>query len=189
MHQIMWARWIEVAADHEQAAGRAYAEICRGNTSMLTEELRQSLVAITAAACTVEALYEDVRYLIPERRRLDSTAERVTDGLVAAFGLPDESSTALLQDLTWLFHRRNEGVHAYAEPEAPRPHPSGVNTGAEASRFNALEGRRALGVVLQVLGYAAQPPNPPNRWVARWAEERRPYHEVVVVPIRERGAP
>ena len=67
MHQIMWARWIEIAAAHELAARAAYDEIYAGQTVKLTEELRQSLVVIAAAASTVEALYEDVKYLIPER--------------------------------------------------------------------------------------------------------------------------
>ena len=187
MHQIMWARWIEITADHEAAAAHAYAEICAGDTSRLSEELCQSLVAIAGAASTVEAVYEDIRYLLPRRPRRDSAAERIGDSLTAAFGLLDEASTTLLQDLTWLFDRRNEGLHPYAEPEAPQPHPSGVNTGAEASRFNALESRRALWIALRVLEYAAAPPNPLNRWVARWVEERHAYHETIVAPVRARG--
>jgi hypothetical protein len=185
MHQIMWARWIEITAAHELAARAAYDEICAGQTAKLTEELRQSLVAIAAAASTVEALYEDLKYLVPERPQYHSAAERVSDGLSTAFGLPQDTSTALLKELMWLFDRRNEGLHAYAEPEAPQPHPSGVNSGAEASRFNGPESHKALRIALKVLQYAAGPPLPANRWVARWVEERRAYHQTVVVPIRE----
>lgn len=188
MHQIIWARWIEIAAAHLAAAELAYAEICGGDTSMLVEELRQSLVTIAAAASTVEAVYEDARYLLPERKRRDSAAERIADCLVAAFGLSDETPGNLLHDLTWLFDRRNEGLHPNAEPEAPQPHPSGVNTGPELSRFNALESCRALRIALQVLDYAASPPKPLNRSVARWVTERRTYHEMVVAPIRAHAA-
>jgi hypothetical protein len=189
MHQIMWARWIEIAAAHELAARIAYDEIRSGQTAKLTEELRQSLVAIAAAASTVEALYEDVKYLIPERPRYHSAAERVSDGLSTAFGLPQDTSTILLEELTWLFDRRNGGLHAYAEPEAPQLHPAGVNTSAEASRFNGPESHKALWIALKVLQYAADPPLPANRWVARWAEERCAYHQTVVAPIREAVCP
>ena len=188
MHQIMWARWIEIAADHTVAAHRAYDEIRAGDTGQLVEELRQSLVAVASSASTVEALYEDVKYLIPARERRDPAAERIADLLAAVFGLPDDGATALFDQLGWLFDRRNEAVHPYAEPEAPQPHPSGVNTSAEASRFNAVESRTALDIALQVLGFAGSPPQPANRWVARWSSERGPYYERVVAPVRSRVA-
>lgn len=184
MHQIMWARWIEVAAAHEAAAAEAFGAICAGDTTRLVDELRQSLVAVTAAASTVEAMYEDVKYLIPARPPRDTAAERICAGLTESFGLPPKASQRLLDQFTWLFDRRNEGLHAYSEPEAPQEHPSGVNTGAEASRFNGPESRKALKVALDALLYAENPPAPANRWVVRWVKERNPYHETIVAPIR-----
>lgn len=184
MHQIMWARWIEVAAAHEAAAAKAFDAICAGETPQLVDELRQSLVTVTAAASTVEAMYEDVKYLIPARPPRDTAAERICDGLTESFGLPPTESNKLLDQFVWLFDRRNEGLHAYSEPEAPQEHPSGVNTGAEASRFNGPEGRKALKVALDALLYAESPPVPANRWVVRWVKERKAYHETIVAPIR-----
>lgn len=185
MHDIMWSRWIKIAADHTMVAQSLYEQIRTGATQHLAEELRQSLVAITGAASTVEALYEDVRYLIPERDRLDTAAERIADLLAAVFGLPHDEAAVLLERLTWLFDRRNEAVHPYAEPEVPQPHPSGVSTSAEASRFNAVESRTALEIALLALHYAETPPKPANRWVGRWSTERSAYHQTVVAPIRD----
>lgn len=184
MHHIMWARWIEIAAEHEAAAMRAFDAISRGDTAQLAEELRQSLVAITAAASTIEALYEDIQYLIPSQPNKGSAAQRISAVLGQVFGLPEGDARTLRQEFTWLFLRRNEGVHAYSEPEAPQPHPSGVITGAEASRFNGPESRRALEVALDALSIAENPPSPANRWVERWGQERRAYHQTVVAPIR-----
>lgn len=185
MHQIMWARWIEVAVAHEMAARQAYDQICAGDNSQLVEELRQSLVAVAAAASTVEALYEDVRYLIAEPpRQPTTTPKRISKALITAFGLDPPAASTLLADLTCLFERRNEGVHPYAESEAPQAHPSGVNTGAEMSRFNSVESRKAVDVAMRVLELGANPPAPHNRWVGRWAVERSAYHTTVVAPLR-----
>ena len=71
MRKIMRARWIEIAVEHELAAREAYRQILAGRTEGLVEELRQSLVAITASASTLESLYEDVGYLIPSRNAGD----------------------------------------------------------------------------------------------------------------------
>ena len=185
MHQIMWARWVEIAADNLVGAQKAFERIRAGQVDHLVVELRYSLVAVTASACVVEAVYEDVKYLIPQRSgQATDAAQEVGQGLTQAFGLGDQAAGECLDQVAWLFQRRNEAVHPYAEPELPRPHPAGVSTAAEASRFNALESRKAFLVALSVLAYAAEPPAPANRSVRRWVMERRPYHESVVAPIR-----
>jgi hypothetical protein len=185
MHQIMWARWIEVTRDHEQRAAAAYAAISAGETQHLVDELREGLVTFAAAASTVEALYEDTKYLIPERRRKPTAAKAIADALAAALGFPDAERLRLMRDLTYLFDRRNESLHGYSEPRPPEEHPAGVVTGSEASRFSGPECRKALDIALRVLGYAERPPMPANRWVGRWVKERAPYHQQVVKPIRD----
>jgi hypothetical protein len=185
MHQIMWARWIEVTRDHERRAAAAYAAISAGETQHLVDELREGLVTFTAAASTVEALYEDTKYLIPERRRKPTAAKAIADALAAALVFPDAERQRLMRDLTYLFDRRNESLHGYSEPRPPEEHPAGVVTGSEASRFNGPECRKALDIALRVLGYAERPPMPANRWVGRWVKERAPYHQQVVKPIRD----
>jgi len=185
MHQIMWVRWIEIAREHEQRAVSVYAEICGGNTQLLVQELREGLVAFAATASTIEALYEDTKYLIPARRPKATAAKTIADVLAAAFGLADAERQVLIRDLSYVFDRRNEGLHGYSEPAPPEAHPAGVITGSEASRFNGLESTRALGIALHVLEYAERPPHPANRWVRRWARERSSYHDQVVKPIRD----
>jgi hypothetical protein len=186
VRQNWWARWIEVAVDHEFRARRAYDAILASEPSALMEELRLSLVAVTAAAYTVEAVYEDdIKYLIPEQPRV-STSLEICRALVVAFGLDPQTAAELESDLDWLFDRRNDAVHPYSESEPPRPHPSGLNTSAEASRYNARESGRAVDIAMKVLGLAAAPPNPQGRWVSRWVDERQPYHTDVVSHLRAR---
>jgi len=184
MHQCMWARWIEIAHEHQQGAVSAYNEILAGNTAPLVIELRESLVAFAATAATIEALHEDTKYLIPPRLKQPSAGKTIADSLAAVFGLAEAERQVLMRDLTYVFDRRNEGLHGYSELNPPEAHPAGFLTGAESSRFNGPESTRALDIALRVLALAERPPEPLNRWVIRWVRERAAYHERVVNPIR-----
>jgi hypothetical protein len=171
---------LEITVEHEFAAREAYDRIVNGDNDSLLDELRNSLVAIVASAFTVEALYEDTRFLIPPQPKFEYTWETIANALSVAFGLDLNSSTRLFGDLEWLFDRRNEAAHPYSELEFPQAHPAGIgHTGIEHSRFNAIECRTASDIVLWVLKLAETPPNPQGRWVAGWVEERAPYQEVV----------
>lgn len=184
MQHVMWATWIEIAVEHELAARHALQLMAAGESSQLADELRHSLVAISAAASSIDALSEELRYLIPEQAGKATAAANVEHVLVVSLGLDAPASRALSSDLAWLFERRNEGVHPYSESAVAEPHPSGVNSSREASRFNALESQRAIDVAMACLAFAASPPNPVNGWVDRWAQERAPYQTGVVARLR-----
>lgn len=177
MQQIMWVPWIQIAVEQELVARRAHVKVRAGDTSFLVDELRASLVATAAAASTIEALVEELKYLIPERPQKATTAKSNLDVLNAALGLENQVKDELVDDLKWLFARRNEGVHPYAEIEEPQPHPAGLSTDAMvASKFNAMESGRAVNIALGVIGLASTPSRSGGRWVARWAQERSSYH-------------
>jgi len=188
MHAIMWPRWIEVAVNHEMAAREIYAELVEGRTDRLREEFNQSIVAVAASACTIEALYADVVYLISEQPKIRTTHRRIGQVIDAAFGLNAGQSSTTRDQLRWLFEWRNEAVHPYTELEPPRVHPAGLNSSAETAKFNAVESSRAVDIAMAVLELAAAPPNPHGRWVTRWVAEREPYHSTVIAPLRERRA-
>jgi hypothetical protein len=188
MHSIMWPRWIEVAVNHEMVAHEIYAELAEGRTHRLSEELNQSLVAVIASACMIEALYADVVYLIPEQAKARTTPGRIAQVIDAAFGLDRGHSSTTRDQLHWLFDRRNEAAHPYTQLEPPSVHPAGLNSSAETAKFNAVESSRAVDIAMAVLELAAAPPNPHGRWVIRWVTEREPYHSTVIAPLRERRA-
>jgi hypothetical protein len=147
----------------------------------------QSLVAVAASACTIEALCADVVYLISEQPKVRTTHGRIGQVIDAAFGLnAGQSSTR--DQLRWLFERRNEAVHPYTELEPPRVHPAGLNSSAETAEFNAVESSRAVDIAMAMLELAAAPPNPHGRWMTRWVAEREPYHSTVIAPLRARRA-
>lgn len=189
MRQNLWARWLEVTAEHWRIAEAAHHDIrARRRDDAIMDELRASLVVCTAATAAVEALYEDVRYLIPLRPRRAHRAHQMSDGIAVTFGLHADQERKLRGDLKELFRHRDESLHGHTESKPPRAHPLGFRTGAEIAVFNAVECRRYLQTALTALGFADEPSAPANRWVARWATERSAYHAQVVRPIREEFA-
>lgn len=186
MRQVMWARWIEIAVAHElQARDEFRRIISEPESGALISEFRASLVAISACAHTIEALYGEIKYLVPApapTQKKVSRDRRLADVVCLAYGLSDGS--ALRSQLAWLGGLRDFAVHPYTESEVTQPHPAGIHTGVEASRFNAVECGKAVDLTLEILKIARTPPNPYGRWVTRWAREREPYHATVVEPLQ-----
>lgn len=188
MRQVMWVRWLEVAVEHESTAKQSFRKIVADpNSGAHMPEFRDSLVAVTASAYCIEALYGEIKYLIdpikvkrPTRSRILACAFR------EAFGIEARDYARLEQELAWLFQLRNYVVHAYTEDEPAVQHPAGINTGADASRFNAVTSARAVGVAMLVLQMAEAPTAVGHRWVERWVLSARPYYQAVVQPLRDR---
>lgn len=150
----------------------------------LLKEFRAALVATTAAAYSVEAMYGDFKYLIEPQRDKDARYQTLMRAFRAAFGLSGDAEERLRRDLRWLFERRDEAVHPYTESETPAQHPAGFNTGVEHQSFNAVESGRAVDTALTVLDIAATPSTTSPRWIRRWASLRSGHHDTVR-PLRD----
>ncbi len=187
MRQVMWARWLEIAVEHESAAKKSFRKIVADpNSGAHMPEFRDSLVAVTAAAYCVEALFGEIKYLIdPVEVKRPTRSRILARAFQEAFGIEPRNYARLQQELTWLFQLRNGVVHAYTEDELPVRHPAGINAGAEASRFNAVTSGRAVDVAMLVLQYAEVPVAMGHRWVERWVLSARPYYEAVVQLLRD----
>jgi hypothetical protein len=185
MQQIMWARWIEVAVGHELEARQAFKELTsRAHSDPLLKEFRASLVAVTAAAHTIEALFGDMKYLIPVQPRRNKRHKQLRHSFRVAFGIPGAEDQRLASELAWLFTRRDSASHPYTESAPTEQHPAGLNTGVENSHFNAITSGRAVDLAMDLLAVSAVPPKPHNRWIERWAENRAPYHDGVIEELR-----
>lgn len=190
MHQIMWARWAEVAVEQELTAREAFADIvAQSDSDAILQEFRASLVAITGAAFAIEAVYGDIKYLIPEPPpRNGRRVVLLWRALCQAFGIPASQGQRLLGNLRWLFDLRDKSAHPYTEAATPESHPAGITTSAEHSLFNAVTCGRAVDIMMEVFGYAATPPLALGRWIERWVVDRQPYHETVIGPLTARRA-
>ena len=172
---IWWSRWIEVAVAHEAKAEAALRQ------ASLIDELLASLVAVTAAAYTIEGVYGDMQYLVPPHKRSRKRYLRLLRIFACAFGLSAKTRGQLQREMRWLFELRNAAVHPYSELRLLARHPSGVNTSWDCVAFNAHSCTRAVDAAMSVLDHAAAPPAPANPWLARWVRDRRPYHEQVAL--------
>ena len=177
MQRVLWGTWLAIAVTHLQRARGYYDRIVAGDASVLELELRESFEAIGAAVTTIEALYEELVYLMPVRsQRFDERYEQVADLLEAVLGLDTATAAELKGRLQDVYDARHDALHPYSELEGPKPHPAGVeSTGAEHAIYNALTAETTIATALAVLDFAEAPPNPASRWVTRWCEERRDY--------------
>lgn len=189
MHQIMWARWAEVAVEHEMEAREAFAQIVeRAHSEPLLREFRASLVAVTAAAHAIEALFGDIKYLIPVQARQNSRELLLWRAFRQAIGISEDVGAGLRGDLAWLFDLRGQAAHPYTESKPTEHHPAGINTGVENSKFNAVTSGRAVDIAMSLFEYAADPPQPNGRWIERWAADRKPYHDGTIAALRKARA-
>ncbi len=186
MGHVMWAQWLQAAEAHRAAAEAEFTRIDAGDTSRLGSELRESMVAFAAAASVVDALCQDLEYLVPPRPRSNSADEAAADLLVHALGIQQSDVGPLKNELEELFGARHGALHAFSEMRPARAHPVGVATSWEHEIFNGPTATQAVLVALRVLAIAEAPPQPANRWIARWITKRERYFTQVVAPIRSR---
>ena len=83
-----------------------------------------------------------------------------------------------------LLEKRGDAVHAYRETLPTRPHPAGLNSGAEHEIFNAVTAREAIDLALEVVKLTEADPSPYlpppyDRWMRRWVAARQPYRDQV----------
>ncbi|MDG2025946.1 MAG: hypothetical protein P8J50_02450 [Acidimicrobiales bacterium] len=173
MQQYIWARWLEIAVENELRSRHLLNQMLSNReTNLLLEEYRSGLVAVTSAAFAIEALYNEIEYLVPAQKSRGARHKDLRHTFRIAFGINQPEDSRLANDLKALFDLRNEAVHAYAEIAPPRRHPAGHNTGAENSLFNGLTAGMSVDLAMRLHTIASAPPNPHSRWVERWSETR-----------------
>jgi hypothetical protein len=173
VRQTMWLHWLEIAVANEMAARRCFQKLLVHEASdPLGCEFRASLVAVAAAAHTIEAVFGEIKYLIPPQPRRDKRHSQLRHAFRISFGITGLEDAKLADDLAWLFPSRDSAIHPYTELIPTGQHPAGINTAVEHFLFNAVTSGRAVDSALTVLQFAAAPRHPYNHWVARWVDER-----------------
>lgn len=148
---LVW-QWAEIAVRHESEAQEA-----RGQGEINNTELQASMVCATATASALDAIYAEVRDVVPaierEKWRDNGTArwKQVYETLRRAFKLP----LSLRTEMKWLFEREELGrdflVHPDAEFRDAADHPLLPNTTAERAALRAENATRAVDLLLAVL--------------------------------------
>jgi hypothetical protein len=194
MHQIMWARWIEVAVEHERGQAsvpghcgearerrdppRVPCVTRRGHRSSPHHRggVRGHQVPHPPANASGQAPCRDKRH------------QELRHGFRVAFGVSGATDNRLAEELKWLFTLRDSAAHPYTESEPPAKHPAGINTGVEHSNFNAITSGRAVDAAMAVMDLVASPPKPSGRWIERWASDRAPYQVGIQQLRRDRDS-
>lgn len=132
----IWPLWLRVAIDHEAAARRFRADLLTADGPenderrglLVEEETRAGMVAVTAAAFTIEALALSAA----SKTGLSTagigtnsgTAARVAEVLKQCFAIRQSQFTTWRAGLKQIFRARNEAVHSDAGFHDALPHPA-----------------------------------------------------------------
>lgn len=185
---IWWIRWLEVAIDHELEARKGFQQLVAGqpNTDSLLLEFHNAVIAVCSAAFAIEAIHNDFVYRIPPKKwkRVPMQLQRIGYGLRTGWALDEKYASTLVNRIGELLERRGDAVHAYPETLPVRPHPAGLNSGAEHEIFNAVTTREAIDLALEVVKLTEADPSldlpaPYDRWLRRWVGAREPYRDQV----------
>jgi hypothetical protein len=172
VRQTMWLHWLKIAVENEMVARRCFKElIAHPASDPLGCEFRASVVAVAASAHTIEALFGEIKYLIPPQPRRDKRHSQLRHAFRTSLGISDPEDAKLADELAWLFSSRDSAIHPYTELLPTEQHPSGINAGVEHSLFNAVTSGRAVDTAMTVIQFAATTRNP-NHWIERWVAER-----------------
>ncbi|MFQ6397794.1 hypothetical protein ACLMAJ_30695 [Nocardia sp. KC 131] len=182
--QEMWLTWIGVAVRHAVEAQAAN----QLGPKALSQEFPASLVAVTASAHTVEAVYRELQFLLDPVRlakdRDDRHDQSVRNAIAEAFVLTSAAKQRLGESLRQLFGWRNLAVHPYSTLKPVVEYTPGIMSSVEVATFNARTSRTAVDCALDVLAITAAPQQTGSPWVARWVSTYANSHPNVIDPLR-----
>ena len=174
----LWAQWGEIAVEREGTARAARAESVAQHRhgqepapAMLTE-LLASMVAISAAAHALDALYGQL--VTPEIKVAGPRDDKGREAHIREC-LKRRFDTGK-RDLEWvshfqrLFNLRDAAVHAEVKQLPAVPHPSGVsNAGQVNADYSVEEAVKAVDLLLDVLNTCVHAPKPSDNGAKAWA--------------------
>jgi hypothetical protein len=180
----LWIWWAQIAIEQETIArdARAHAvEITpsdEGFGEAFTREAHASMIAISAAAHSLDALYGAVKPNVTA-----STAEKrpmkILEALCAGFEVRGAAGGgAWAREFRWLFDLRDAALHFEEASKPTVPHPAGGNSGVENATYALESTTRAVDFLLEVLQLCVSSPRPP---LTSWASA----HAHAVKGLRE----
>jgi hypothetical protein len=175
----MALHWARIAIRNAELARRARVALTdaqsRGTPLPMDTELQPALVAVSAAAHALDALYAELKPLVVSAETAEAwkkngtkRREQIRETLKLGFRIGDEWR----DDFQWLFDLRDDAVHpdfSFGDPYA-REHPLGLNAAREYSVFTCEEAERAARLIVEVYSVCVASPKTAT---ADWAEQMR----------------
>jgi hypothetical protein len=178
--------WAEIAIANAQVARRArqaLADVQRRGSPLevaLATEMHASLIAISAAANALDALFAELRPLVftadfTNRWKKNGTKRRqqIRETFKHGFRIVGDHWGS---DFDWLFDLRADAVRPGASAHDPGagPHPLGIDAAPEFCRFTCEGAERAARLIVDVCCTCAAYPWPATE---EWAQEMGPMVE------------
>jgi hypothetical protein len=181
----LWSTWMKTAIEQAQRARQARGRLASYPWSpeqspsaewiaLLEQEFQASLVAITASALALDALYGAAisEQLRGSRSKRAGRAGKIHKLLKDAFDTgPVNKYWA--DEFKWLFAQRDAGVHPEEKPQPSDRHPLGMNLSPEYVQYSVEPAERAVAFALSVLRRCVDFPRTGNQEAAAWALRAR----------------
>ncbi len=181
MSSALWIQWGSIAIDRERRARAARSQLVAlhrhgqpyGDT--LVVELDASIVAVSAAAHALDALYgqlitDAIRAAGPKGKGREA---HIRECLKRRFKT-GRRDVAWVQEFDWLFKLRDAAVHAEVKLLPPVAHPSGIgNSGQVSADYSAEAAMRAVDLLIDVLETCIANPKPGDKDAKAWANDYR----------------
>lgn len=179
----LWVTWLDIAFERRRTAERAReaADTAAGlgeeYAEFLGDEMRASMVAVSASAHAIDAFYGAVDQLaeLPDELReawkenRTKRAGRILETIKRAFKVGPRAAN-WSDDLVWLFDLRDAAVHHEPADHESVPHPGGyTNVGRESLNYSAETAARATEVALDLITGSIESPFPEQQDIANWA--------------------
>jgi hypothetical protein len=179
-----WLTWAAIAIEHEHEAYEARQAQLESSGEQpqfgeaLAREMKASLVAMSAAAHALDALYGEVKPSIPidpalveTWRKNDLAREKwILETLKHGFNV-GRYATAWATELVWLFDLRDAAVHPLDEFKPPILHPpSGTNVASVYGAYNCEAATRAIDLLVEVAQVCVDAPRPTLPEIVAWSE-------------------
>jgi hypothetical protein len=159
----------------------------------MSREFQSSLVAVSASAHALDALYGST--VIPQTVRdrwIDKRTKRhgkIREALKQIFDT-GQMNANWMADFDWLFDLRDAALHAEEKPKPPLPHPLGTNTAQENVDYSVESAERAVDLAVSVLQWCVDHPRPRLPDATNWAAANRTaVHELAASAVRRMRNP
>jgi hypothetical protein len=173
----IWQHWYDIARTHTGHARDARdrnpgLDDPAGFGSAVVDEMRLAIVAVTAAAFSLEAFHTSVLQHLPGVHiHADSADGRVHQTLLRAFQLSNKQSKETRNDLRQLFRLRDYGVHPKAAWAVPALHEAFHNAmDPKYVTFSVENAEATTRFAHELLGYCLQHPRQKHPELVAWCD-------------------
>jgi DNA-directed RNA polymerase subunit RPC12/RpoP len=178
----LWYSWMKVAIEHMRTARTARTAAAAPDipsnevSTWMSREFQASLVAVSASAHALDALYGST--VIPQavrdmwKGKGTKRHGKIREALKQVFDT-GQVNTKWAADFVWLFDLRDAALHAEEKLQPPVPHPLGTNTARENVDYSIESAERAVALAVSVLKWCADRPRPNLTDAVAWAGANR----------------